>query len=99
MSKKTMLKPNNGVIKETYSYSLDGEYYSGSREYDVVVTDWWKSGDLKNTAKEVKINDNFHYRHTKQNGWRKYDKIYKSFTIKKYTGSTIHFEPNIEVDL
>ena len=53
MSKKTMLKPNNGVIQETYGYSLDGEYCSGSREYDVVVTDWWKSGDLKNTAAPV----------------------------------------------
>ena len=91
-------KPIIGVIKESYRFCIDGEYCSGYREYGVKVTEYWKTGKLKNTAKEVITNNNIYYRYTKQNGWRQYDKIYKKFRVKNYTGSSLDFEPNIEED-
>jgi len=91
-------KPIIGVIQESYGYCIDGEYCSGYKEYGVKVTEYWKTGELKNTAKEVITRNNIYYRYTKQNGWRQYNKIYKQFTVKSYTGSSLHFEPNIEED-
>ena len=83
-----------GTINESYHYSMDGEYISGYNEINVIVTDIWKSGENKGQAKEVKTNNNLYYRQTTQNGWRKYCKTYKTFTPKKYTGSSINFTPN-----
>ena len=93
-----LIKPTNGIIQESYSYSMDGEYSSGYNEYEVSVSDWWNTGNLKNTAKEVKTVNDLYYRHTKQNGWRKYDKFSKKFRDKHFTGTSINFVPSIQVD-
>ena len=47
---------------------MDGEYCSGNNEHNVEVTEWWKTGTLKNIPKEVKTSNNTFFRHTKQNG-------------------------------
>ena len=88
----------HGIIFETYQYSLDGEYSSGYNEVDVGITDYWKTGELKNTAKEVKVkNKNLYYRMTKTYGWRKYNKLDKIFNNKnKYIGGYTTFRPNIQ---
>lgn len=95
-SQLTINNPNKGVIRVSYSFSMDGEYFSGINEYNVIVTEWWKTGYLKNTAKEVKTANYLYYRYTKQNGWRKYDKIYKKFEENRYTGKSIKFVPDIQ---
>ena len=91
-------KPTTGTINKSYNYSMDGENFSGYDEYEVIVTEWWKTGYLKNTAKEVKTYNNNYYRYTKQNGWRKYDKFYKTFSDNHYTGTIIKFSPEIQGD-
>ena len=52
-----------GTITEKYSYALDGEYSSGSRESDVKVTKWWGKSDpiYYNTPKEVVNKTNKYY--------------------------------------
>lgn len=89
-----MSKPTNGVVSESYHYAIDGEYYSGYIEYNVVVTDWWKTGDKKNTAKEVRVGTRY-YRETVTNGWRVYYKEEKTYKSNRYTGTQIVFTPNI----
>ena len=93
-----LIKPTCGTIQESYAYSMDGEDFSGYDEYEVIVTEWWKTGDSKNTAREVKTVNYLYYRHTKQNGWRKYDKFYKEFRDKHFTGTSIIFVPKIQDD-
>tara|TARA_B110000238_G_C16018497_1_gene392121 strand:+ start:76 stop:357 length:282 start_codon:yes stop_codon:yes gene_type:complete len=84
--------PTRGIIHETYSFALDGEYSSGHNEHKVTVIEWWKSGELKNKAKEVKVDENnTYFRHTKKNGWRKYNKSNKTFRPKIYTGTSLWF--------
>jgi hypothetical protein len=85
-----------GIICETYQYSLDGEYSSGYNEIDVEITEYWKTGELKNTAKEVRVkNKNIYYRMTKAYGWRVYYKLDKRFDNKnKYIGGYTTFIPN-----
>ena len=90
MNSQETTKPISGTIQESYSYSMDGEDFSGYDEYKFTVTEWWKTGSLKNTAREVKSVNYLYYRHTKQNGWRKYDKF--------YTGTSINFVPKIQAD-
>ena len=63
-SQITINKPTKGVIQDSYSFSMDGENFSGRDEYNVIVTVWWKTGDLTNTAKEVKTDNYLYYRHT-----------------------------------
>lgn len=89
-----------GIISESYQYSMDGEYCSGYKEFDVTVTEYWKTGELKNYPKEVKIKDtNKYYRMTKQHGWRIYYKIDKTFDKRNsYIGGYSTFIPNVNVD-
>lgn len=94
MTSKNTELDMKGTINEYYNFAMDGEYCSGYTEKNVIVTETWKSGEYKGKAKEVKTDNNLYYRHTKENGWRKYCKIYKKFTTKKYTGSSINFTLN-----
>ena len=87
-----------GVIKESYHFNMDGEYFSGYKEYNVVVTEYWKTGELKALPKEVKSTDTYNYklfRHTKQKGWREYYKQTKKFKENRYTGTSVSFSPTI----
>ena len=95
---KTCIKPTSGIIQESYTFVMDGEYCSGYNEYKVSVNEWWKTGDIKHTAKEVHTVNNIYYRHTKHNGWRKYNKFTKKFIENRYTGKTIIFVSGIQVD-
>ena len=91
-------KPTKGIIQESYHYAIDGEFCSGYKEHNVIVTEWWKTGDLKNKAKELKTFNNNYYRHTKLNGWREYYKDCKQFKEKRYTGTSLYFVPEIQAD-
>jgi hypothetical protein len=82
-----------GTITKSYQFAMDGEFSSGYNELDVIVTEYWKTGELKNTAKEVKTPNGTYYRCTKQNGWRQYNKESKSFRENRYTGTYISFIP------
>lgn len=97
-TKETPLKITRGLIQESYHFTMDGEYCSGYKEYNVEVTEWWKTGALKNIPKEVKTSKNKFFRHTKQNGWREYYKESKSFKVNRYTGTSVGFTPNITTD-
>ena len=96
--KELPLKITKGIIQDSYHFTMDGEYCSGYKEYNVEVTEWWKTGALKNIPKEVKTSDNKFFRHTKQNGWREYYKEYKSFKVKRYTGTILNFIPYINTN-
>jgi len=87
-------KNSFGVITEYYQYSMDGEFCSGYKEYDVRVTKWWGKGHNFNKAKEVITLNNICFRQTTANGWRKYDKISKTYYNKSYTGTNFTFIPN-----
>lgn len=85
-----------GKISRSYKYAIDGEYCSGYSEYDAEVTDYWKTGDLKNKPKEVKLlNSTTYYRYTKKNSWRIYCKQTKKYdNSHSYLGGYIQFIPN-----
>ena len=99
INKESPLKITRGVIQESYHFTMDGEYCSGNNEHNVEVTEWWKTGTLKNSPKEVKTSNNIFYRHTKQNGWREYYKESKKFKVNRYTGTNVIFIPNNKVNL
>lgn len=86
-------KPISGIISESYHYVIDGEFCSGSKEYNVIVTQWWGKGDYHNKAKEV-ICGNTCFRNSKMKGWRYYDKHSKKFMEKRGIGLNLNFIPN-----
>ena len=95
------LQIKNGVIRESYHFTMDGEYCSGYKEHNVEVTEWWKSGTLTKSPKEVKTIGSLYtiyFRHTKQNGWRHYDKYTKTFKLNIYTGKSVSFISNINTN-
>ena len=89
-----MTKISYGIIVDRYSFAIDGEYCSGTREYDVKVTDYWSktNKDFSNSPKEVVSENNVYYRQTKLNGWRKYNKDIKKF--EEYYIGGYSFIPN-----
>ena len=87
-----------GVMCESYRFAIDGEFCSGYKEFDVIVTNYWKTGTLKNQPKEVKTSNEKYYRYTKQNGWRQYDMYSKKYYDKRGTSTMYSFKPNINSD-
>ena len=83
-----------GVMSESYHYAMDGEYCSGYKEHDVKVTARWGKGPNFNKAKEVMTSNNTCFRETTKNGWRKYDKLTKTYYNKSHTGTSFTFIPN-----
>lgn len=101
MTTRDTMNVFRGIIKESYNFTMDGEYCSGYKEYNVEVTERWKTGELKNTPKELKTIDKSYikfFRHTKQNGWREYYKDSKKFKVNSYTGTYLTFVPNIDTN-
>lgn len=95
-------KPTYGIITESYHYAIDGEFCSGYKEHNVKVTEYYKTGELKDYPKEVKTAINRYYKFTKKYGWREFYKNepnpahrYKNNT---YTGTTMSFIPNVNTD-
>jgi hypothetical protein len=94
-------KATGGIIKESWHFALDGEYSSGYNEYNVEVVDYWKSGDLKGLAREVKTPGGAVYRMTTKNGWREYYKDAppgRKYKNNGYTGTSLNFVPNEKAD-
>lgn len=83
-------KCQNGIIKITSSYRMDGEYCSSNYKYTVVVTKYW--GKNKNyKPKEVKTSFGKYYRETSKFGWRCYNKESKQYYNSKGTNTNIIF--------
>jgi hypothetical protein len=87
-------KCQNGIIKTSSRYAIDGEFCTSKHEYNVTVKEWW--GKTKNfNPKEVTTEGGTCYRQTPQSGWRRYNKETKKYYNTSGTGTTIMFFENV----